>query len=884
MAKPCSDARRQRAGPSGGRPLSVTITRRSLGPAGQEFNDSSDFPSLSTDGGYVAFSTDATNSFLADSNAAVDIWRQARGGALERVSLTTGGAATDGASFSPSISADGRYVAFASLATNLTLNDANGFPDVFRKDMATGAVLLVSSGPTGVPADLYSFAPAISADGRYVAYLSAATNLVPGDLNNSIDTFLTDPVARTTRLVSAAADGTPASSGSINRPSLSADARYVAFDSAAANLTAADANNRDDVFVKDMLTGAIVRATEGPGGEALSGGFEGTLRPALSANGRYVVFATSAALLASDTNGVMDIYRKDLATGGLALVSVTAAGQPGNAASRDAAISGDGHLVAFSSLAGNFAAGESGTNADVFLKDLTTGALTLLSRTAGGTPGFGQSVNPAISSDGTVVAFASTANDLVAADTNATQDVFAAAIGTPSGTQTGTDAADNLQGGDGADTLNGLGGDDTLQGNGGPDLLQGGEGNDLLLGGPGNDAMLGGPGDDTYAVDSPGDQVLELEDGGSDTVFVGVAGYALPANIEIARLFGTADAMTGGDQAEQLVASPTLGSTLDGRGGDDVLWGQTLDDTLLGGAGDDILRGGAGNDSMSGGPGNDQAIIEQPGDQFIEYAGDGTDTAWITVQDWTLPANVEIGRLAGTATRLSGSAGGQSLVANPLYGGTLLAGSGPDSLYGSNLADTLDGGGGDDVLRGGPGADLLRGGTGNDSYIIEDLGDVIVETAGSDTAYVTIDGYVLGLGIEVAYLSGTARYLIGSAGNEALVGSPLTGNWLDGGDGADTLYGSPYNDLLVGGRGDDVLWGFAGPDTFAFPTADWGQDTVMDFNRAEGDQLDFRGSGLASFSALRVAFNGPDIALVYLDIYSVTLRGLTSVSAADCVF
>ena len=397
------------------------------------------------------------------------------------------------------------------------------------------------------------------------------------------------------------------------------------------------------------------------------------------------------------------MYRKDLLTGGVARVSVGTAGQQGLGESRDATISGDGRYVAFTSLAANFAGGDIAGSADTFLKDMATGVLTLLSRTGAGAPGFGQSVNAAISADGKVVAFASTAADLVPGDGNAAQDVFAATIGPPSGTQIGTAGADLLLGGNSADTLLGLGGDDTLQGFDGPDRLEGGDGNDLMLGGPGNDAMIGGAGDDNYLVDSPGDIVVELDDGGTDTVYVGISGYALPAHVEIGRLVGEAESMSGSDEAEQLVASPVRGSLLDGRGGDDVLWGQGLGDTLSGGDGNDILRGGGGNDSMVGGQGDDQAIIEQSGDVFVENPGEGLDTAWITVQGWTLPVNVEIGRLAGTATLLRGSSGGQALVANPLFGGILLAGDGPDTLYGSTLADTLDGGGGDDVLRAGPG-------------------------------------------------------------------------------------------------------------------------------------------------------------------------------------
>lgn len=858
--------------------MSVTLTRRSQGPAGQNFNDSSDFPAISADGGFVAFSTDATNSFLSDDNGVVDIWRQSIGGALERVSLTTAGQPTNGASFGPAISADGRYVAFTSLATNLTLNDANGFPDVFRRDMATGAVLPVSANPDGLPANSLSYGAAISADGRTVAYLSAATNLVDDDLNGAIDTFLTDLVTGATRLVSTAEDGAQASAGSLNRPALSADARLVVFDSAAANLTAGDANGRDDVFVKDMLTGAVRLVTEG-----LSGAFEGTLRPAISGDGRYVVFATVAALLAADTNGQADIYRRDLLTGGLARISVTAAGTQGDGESRDASISTDGQFIAFTSLSSNFATGDGTGSADVFLKNMATGALTLLSRTAAGTPGFGQSVNPAISAAGNVVAFASTAPDLVSPDGNFAQDVFAASLGTPAGTQTGTAGPDLLLGSDGADTLQGLAGDDTLQGFGGPDRLEGGDGADLMLGGPGNDAMLGGAGDDTYLVESPGDAVLELEDGGTDTVYIELAGYALPANVEIARLIGTADAVTGGEHAEQLVANALLASLLDGGAGDDVLWGQGEADTLLGAAGDDILRGGVGGDSMVGGAGNDQAVIQESGDVFVENFGEGTDTAWITVDRWTLPENVEIGRLAGTATVLVGGGGGQSLVANPLAASHLTGGNGPSTLYGSAFADTLSGGDADDVLRGGGGGDLLRGGAGNDSYIIVDLRDLVQDSGGQDTAYVTVDDYVMAPGLDAVYLAGLASRLYGSDSADVLIASPLFANILVGRGGNDQLYGSPHNDLLVGGPGFDVMTGAGGADYFILGTPQWGEDWIMDFNGAAGDRIYLGDTGLTDFSQLAIVQNGPHLALL-IGTNSVTLPGVVSISAADCVF
>ena len=867
--------------------MSVTITRHSQGPAGQDFNGQSDFPDLSADGLFVVFSSEASNAFLADSNGVVDIWRQNRAsGALERVSLNTAGQATDGASFSAVISGDGRYIAFTSLATNLTLGDSNGFPDIFRRDMGTGATLLVSAAPDGLPANSVSFGPAISTDGRMVAFLSAATNLVSNDQNLSIDVFVRDMVTGRTTLVSTAADGSQATLGAISRPALSADGRHVAFDTAAANLTANDGNNRDDVFVKDTLTGAIRRASEGANGESMGGTLEGFLRPAISADGRYVVFSTAAAnLVAGDTNGVADVFRKDLQTGAILRVSTDAAGTQGNAESRDADISADGRYVTFTSLASNFVPGDRALSADIFRRDMQTGALLLLSRTPDGETGFGQSTSATISANGMAVAFASTAPDLVTPDNNAWQDVFAATIGVPAGTQTGTEGDDRLIGDAGADRLLGLGGNDVLLGLDGNDWLDGGAGNDTLVGGAGSDAMLGGAGDDEYEVDGPGDVVVELEDDGMDTIFVAVSGYALPANIEIARLIGTANAVIGGEVAAQLVANASLASSLEGGAGDDVLWGQTLDDTLSGGGGDDVLRGGGGNDSMLGGLGHDQAVIEQLGDRFIELPGGGTDTAWITVSGWQLPVNVEIGRLSGTADVLYGSVGDQALVANPNFRSVLVGGSGDDTLWGSGLNDTLWGGAGRDLFRAGPGDDRMIGGLGDDTFVVEQLGDAIVEDAdgGYDTVYVAVDFYTLGPNIEVAYLAGTATTLVGSDTGENLIASPIFASLLCGAGGPDTLYGSPFGDWLGGGLGDDVLHGYGGSDLFAFNLPDWGNDWVMDFNQAEGDRLNFRGSGVTGLNQVSSYHDGTKLVLLW-NGNAINLPGVTMITANDVIF
>ena len=866
--------------------MDITLSRRSQGQLGQGFNNASDFAALSADGSWLVFQTEASNSFLADSNAAVDIWRQNRAdGALQRVSLTGSAGATDGASFGAAISADGRHIAFTSIATNMLAGDTNLMADVFRRDMDTGALLLVSANRDGVSGNNVSFGAAISGDGTKIAFLSAATDLVAGDLNGAIDVFLRDLATNSLRLVSSAADGGQGNAGALNRPAISADGRFVAFDSSASNLVADDGNARDDVFLKDMLTGAIARVSTAADGTPQNGSFQGTLRPVISADGRFVVFASSATnLVAGDSNNAIDIFRRDMQTGAIERVSVTQGGVQGNADSLDAAISADGRHIAFTSLAANFAADDRPLSADIFLKDMQTGALVLLSRTASGVPGLGESINAAISADGLRVAFASTVPDLVAGDANARQDVFEAALPRPSNALTGTSAADTLRGTAAADTIHGLAGDDWLLGGDGDDRLEGGADADTLDGEAGADLMLGGAGHDHYLIRDIADRAIEAEDEGADTAWVLISGWTLPAHVEIGRLVGAANMLTGGDEGAQLLAGAGA-STLIGGAGDDVLWGGANADSLEGGAGHDTLRGGGGTDSMLGGAGDDHAVITTCTKRFIELAGAGSDTAWVIASGWVLPLHVEIGRLAGGATSLHGAGLGQQLVANPLLGSTLLGGEGADVLWGAEQADRLDGGAGDDTLRGGGGADTMLGGLGHDHFIIGEPGDTVLESpnAGIDTAWVTADGWVLPAHLELAYLSGAARRIAGSEGAEQLVANPVLGGELDGRGGNDTLWGSGAADLLAGGLGDDVLYGFGGADRFAFHIAAWGRDAVADFNRAQGDRLDMRGSGITAFNQFTVVTGDGHTALRQGG-NEIMLFNTTGVTAADFIF
>jgi len=204
--------------------------------------------------------------------------------------------------------ADGRYVVFDSLANNLVTGDTNNVYDVFVYDRQTGTTTCVSVGPDGKPANSTSVSPSLSADGRYVAFDSGATNLVTNDTNNRGDCFVYDRQSAITKRVSVASDGTQANANS-NISNISANGRYVAFRSEATNLVDGDTNGFDDSFVYDLQTAKIVRVTVADNGTQANSFSYG---PSLSGDGRYVVFDSDATnLVANDTNGLNDVFVHD---------------------------------------------------------------------------------------------------------------------------------------------------------------------------------------------------------------------------------------------------------------------------------------------------------------------------------------------------------------------------------------------------------------------------------------------------------------------------------------------------------------------------------------------------------------------------------------------
>lgn len=346
-----------------------------------------------------------------------------------------------------------------------------------------------------------------------------------------------------------------------------------------------------------------------------------------------------------------------------------------------------------------------------------------------------------------------------------------------------------------------------LSGGAGNDTLIGGVGNDTLDGGTGADTMTGGAGDDIYVVDDAGDVVNELAGGGTDLVRTSLGSYTLGANLENLTYSGTA-AFTGvGNALDNVITGGANGNTLSGGAGND---------TLIGGAGNDMLDGGTGADKMIGGAGNDIYVVDDAGDVVTELSGGGTDEVRTSLASYTLGDNVENLTFTGTAA-FSGTG---NALDNVLTGGTgndtLSGGAGNDTLKGGAGNDTLLGGDGNDYLDGGTGADRMTGGAGDDTYVVDNYADQVIELAngGTDQVDTSLSMYMLSSNVENLRYLGSSNFIgMGTASANVITGG--AGNdYLWGGAGNDTLYGNAGDDVLDGGTGVDTMYGGAGNDTY----------------------------------------------------------------------
>ncbi len=410
-----------------------TITRVSVDSAGAQGNHASVGPSISADGRFVAFSGSATNLAPGDSNGFADVFVHDRqSGQTTLVSVDSTGSHGALSSVDSSISRDGRIVAFMSYANNLIPIDTNGAQDVFVHDRVTGETSRVSVGSAGAQGNYVSVRPSISANGRYVAFSSEASNLVPGDTNSFNDVFVHDRQASQTTRVSVDSSGTQAT-GISDYCSLSGDGSVVAFESGAPNLVPGDTNGTDDVFVHNRETGQTSRISVD------SAGFQGngsSNAPRISADGRYVAFPSFAMnLVPGGTNNSRHVFVHDRQTGQTSLMSVNSAGAQANRSSDGCSISDGGRTVAFSSFATNLVPGDTNGREDMFLHDRDVDrdgiydepgafATVRVSETPSGASPNDDSFGGVLSPDARFLVFSSYASDLVLGDTNGVADVF----------------------------------------------------------------------------------------------------------------------------------------------------------------------------------------------------------------------------------------------------------------------------------------------------------------------------------------------------------------------------------------------------------------------------------------------------------------------------
>lgn len=402
------------------------LERASLDAAGLESDNHSGSFALSRDGRFVVFSSAATNLVQNDTNGREDVFvRDRLLNTIERVSVDSAGVEGDLQSNQATISADGRFVVFSSWAANLVPNDANNTNDVFLRDRSLGTTTRISVNASGAEGDSGSYQPAFTSNGRWITFLSSATNLVPGDVNDARDVFLYDRETGALELESISTSGVQGNAwagGSSGGPFASADGRYVVFQSPATNMVTGDTNGFTDVFVRDRVLATTTRVTFGVGGAQVNAAVDVT---SITADARFIGLVSLASnLVPGDTNGQFDSFVLDRTTGVTERVSVSSNGAEALGSSWACMLSEDGRYAVFSDTAANLVPNDTNGMRDVFRRDRVAQTTALVSRSLTGQPSNDHCVYPAISGDGLTAGFGSAASTLVFGDMNGFIDVF----------------------------------------------------------------------------------------------------------------------------------------------------------------------------------------------------------------------------------------------------------------------------------------------------------------------------------------------------------------------------------------------------------------------------------------------------------------------------
>ncbi|MEV0275307.1 hypothetical protein AB0I22_02830 [Streptomyces sp. NPDC050610] len=406
--------------------------RVSVAADGTQADAASSTEAISGNGRFAVFTSAAANLVPGDTNAEEDVFvKDLRTKRVERVSVAADGTQADGWSSDASISADGRYVAFASYAANLVPGDDNGAQDVFVRDRRTGRTERVGAGPAPGPQTYSAWMPSISADGRVVAFASRRAGLVPGDTNDVQDIFAYDRRTHTTRRVSVASDGTQANRASA-QPVISADGRHIAFTSKAFNLEPGEPVRREPggpsvakpreypSFVHDLRTGRTQALTVNWEGKTYGGRVT-----SLSPDGRYAAFSSYwPGVVKEAPLREGRVYVRDLHDGTTTLESLAQDGSQADSDSTGGKLADDGRLLFFTSSATNLVPGDANKAADVFVRDRETGHVELVGLGADDDPSATGAGGVETDAEGRTAAFYSADGNLVPGDTNGFGDVF----------------------------------------------------------------------------------------------------------------------------------------------------------------------------------------------------------------------------------------------------------------------------------------------------------------------------------------------------------------------------------------------------------------------------------------------------------------------------
>lgn len=397
----------------------------SAGLGGRPANGPSERASISADGHLVVFTSHASNLVRGDHNACTDVFlRDLDHGTTTRVDRGYDGSESDGCTgIDPIISADGRYVVYSADSTNLVRGVRDGRSHIYRTDLRTGRTELASAAADGTPGNGDSMRPTLSADGRYVAFTTSADNLVPGDTPASTwETVVRDMVTGTVVRTSAASDGTPGNAAS-DGTQISADGRYVTFFSNATNLVEGDTNKKVDEFLHDTATGRTTRLSVSAAGVQSD---QITIGGTISDDNRYVVLNSHATNLTpeSPNTGQNHIYLQDLQEGTLRLIDKGADGVPAPGGTFWASISGDGRHIPMASSGPALVPGDTNGVRDIFVADLPDATLRRVSVGTDGQQADAASYFPDADQHADAVVFTSYATNLVPGDTNHQPDIF----------------------------------------------------------------------------------------------------------------------------------------------------------------------------------------------------------------------------------------------------------------------------------------------------------------------------------------------------------------------------------------------------------------------------------------------------------------------------